>query len=257
MSPFKNKTIVITGGAKGIGAGCAKVFQRQGGNIVILDVDETTGQELSYTLGARSLFIKCNVSSQNNVKEAMKQAASEFGGVDVLVNNAGRQIYKTVTETTEDDWQMLMSVNLKAAFLCSKYAIPYMQQKASGVVVNMSSVQAFATQEKVAAYTVSKSGLIGLTRSIAIDYAPDIRSVAICPGAVDTPMNRWSFEQSSDPERARQGTEDIHLVRRMADPEEIGEFVAFVASDKGSFLTGQPLRIDGGIGAKIGGNKQD
>ncbi|MDZ7693464.1 MAG: SDR family oxidoreductase [Balneolaceae bacterium] len=132
-----------------------------------------------------------------------------------------------------------------------------MQENGSGVVVNMSSVQAFVTQEKVAAYATSKAALIGLTRSIAVDYAPNIRSVAVCPGGVDTPLNREAFRQSPDPEAVRQETIDIHLVKRMASQEEIGELVAFLASEKGSFITGQPVRIDGGIGLKVAGSKQD
>jgi NAD(P)-dependent dehydrogenase (short-subunit alcohol dehydrogenase family) len=254
---FKNKTIVITGGAKGIGAGCAKVFHHEEGNIVSLDIDEEAGERISREMGERALFIRCDVSRDDQVKEAMAGAVSKFGGIDVLVNNAGYQFYKSVTETSLEEWDGLLNVNLKGAFLCAKYAIPYMQEQETGVVINMSSVQAFASQEKMAAYIVSKSALIGLTRSIAIDYAPNIRSVAICPGAVDTPMNRQSFRQSSDPDQARRETMDIHLTGRMAAPEEIGEFAAFVASDKGACFTGQPIRMDGGIGAQVGGNKQD
>lgn len=254
---FKDKTIVITGGAKGIGAGCAEVFHRENGQVALLDIDEEAGNEMSRNLGDKSLFIKCDISKEKEVAGAMKKIAFHFGSIDVLVNNAGILHYATVTETSEEQWDSLLNVNLKGAFLCAKHAIPYMQEEGSGVVVNMSSVQAFVTQEKVAAYATSKAALIGLTRSIAVDYAPEIRSVAICPGGVDTPLNRTAFQQSPDPEAVRQETIDIHLVKRMARQEEIGELVAFVASDKGSFITGQPIRIDGGIGLKVGGGKQD
>ncbi|MFH5884374.1 SDR family NAD(P)-dependent oxidoreductase [Halalkalibaculum sp. DA3122] len=254
---FKNKTVVITGAAKGIGAGCAEVFYREEAQVVLLDIDEKAGIERSEQLGQRALFIQCDISREQQVADAMEQAASHFGGIDVLVNNAGILHYATVTETTEDQWDSLMNVNLKGAYLCSRHAIPYMQENGSGVVVNMSSVQAFVTQEKVAAYATSKAALIGLTRSIAVDYAPDIRSVAVCPGGVDTPLNRQAFQQSPDPEAVRQETIDIHLLKRMARQEEIGELVAFVASDKGSFITGQPIRIDGGIGLKVEGSKKD
>jgi NAD(P)-dependent dehydrogenase (short-subunit alcohol dehydrogenase family) len=254
---FSNKTVVITGGAKGIGAGCARIFYREGANVILLDVDEQAGSQYSRELGSRSLFIKCDVSKEPQVRQAMQDTVDRCSGIEVLVNNAGRQIYNTVTETSQQDWDTLLDVNLKGAFLCAKYAIPYMQEKGKGIVINMSSVQAFTTQEKSAAYVTTKCGLIGLARSIAVDYAPEIRSVAICPGAVDTPFNRQSFRQSSDPEQARRETMDIHLLRRLAQPEEIGELVAFVASEKGAFINGQALRIDGGIGAKLGGNKQD
>ncbi|MDR8390955.1 glucose 1-dehydrogenase [Aliifodinibius sp. S!AR15-10] len=254
---FKGKTIVITGGAKGIGAGCAEIFHREDGQVVLLDVDGEAGAEFSKELGDRGIFIKCDISSEKEVEQAFDQAATHFGGIDVLVNNAGILHYATVTETSEKQWDSLMNVNLKGAFFCAKYAIPYMQQQETGVVVNISSVQAYVTQENVAAYATSKAALIGLTRSIAVDYAPDIRSVAICPGGVDTPLNKDAFKKSADPVRARQETIDIHLVKRMARQEEIGELVAFVASEKGSFITGQPIRIDGGIGLKAAGSKND
>lgn len=254
---FEGKTIVITGGAKGIGAGCVKVFHREHAQVVFLDVDEEASSKLSDQLGDRVQFIKCDVSDEKQVSEAMKKTADHFGGIDVLVNNAGILHYATVTETDEKDWDRIMNTNLKGAFLCAKHAIPYMQKAGAGVVVNMSSVQAFVVQEQVAAYVTTKAALVGLTQSIAVDYAPNIRCVAICPGGVDTELNREAFQQSADPERARQETIDIHLVKRMAKPEEIGETVAFVASDKGSFFTGEALRVDGGIGRKVAGSKNE
>lgn len=254
---FKNKTIVVTGGGKGIGAGCARIFHRDGGKVVILDTDESAGQKLCTELKDRILFIECDVSDEAQVRSAMEQGATKFDGIDVLVNNAGIMHYSKVTDTSEEDWDRILDVNVKGAFLCSKHAIPYMQGRGAGVVINMSSVQAFVTQEKVAPYVTSKSALIGLTRSIAVDYAPTIRSVAICPGGVDTPLNQEAFQLSSDPEQVRQETINLHLVKRMANPEDIGELVAFVASDRGSFINGQPIRVDGGIGAKIGGSKKD
>lgn len=254
---FNDQTIVITGGGKGIGAGCARIFHRDGGNVVILDTDKAAGEALCKQLGDRALFIQCDVSQETQVKDAMEQAVATFTGLRVLVNNAGIMQYARVTETSQEDWDRVIGVNVTGAFLCAKHAIPYMLEHGTGVVINMSSVQAYITQEKVAAYVTSKSALIGLTRSIAVDYAPQVRSVAICPGGVDTPLNRAAFQLSPDPEQVRQETIDIHLVKRMAQPEEIGELVAFVASEKGSFITGQSIRIDGGIGAKVAGSKKD
>ncbi|MGF1671015.1 MAG: SDR family NAD(P)-dependent oxidoreductase [Balneolaceae bacterium] len=250
---FKNKTIVITGGAKGIGAGCASVFHKEGGNVVILDVDTKAGQQFCNELGERTLFINCDVSKEPDIREAMQKAVAEFGGLEVLINNAGILKYLKVTETTVEDWDSIFNVNVKGAFLCTKHAIPYMLEQGEGVVINMSSVQAFVAQEQVAAYVASKSALIGLTRSIAVDYAPQIRSVAICPGGVDTPMNQNAFQMSNDPDKARRDTENLHLPGRMANPKEIGELAAFIASEKGAFINGQPIRIDGGLGIKIGG----
>jgi NAD(P)-dependent dehydrogenase (short-subunit alcohol dehydrogenase family) len=254
---FKNKTVVITGGAKGIGAGCASVFYREGANVVILDVDEETGKKFAGDLGERAVFVKCNITREKEVKNAMSSAVNKFGSLDFLINNAGILKYYPVTETSEDDWDAVMNVNVKGAFFCAKHSIPHMLKRGAGVVVNMSSVQAFVAQQNVTAYTTSKSALIGLTRSIAVDYAPHIRSVAICPGGVDTPMNREAFRQSSDPEEVRKATENLHLNGRMAHQDEIGELAAFICSEKGAFINGQPIRIDGGLGIKIGGSKTD
>lgn len=254
--PFTNKTIIITGGAKGIGEGCARIFYGQNGNIAIFDVDEKAGTGLIRELGDRSRFYQCDVSSEKQVQQAVSDVIKDFGRVDVLVNNAGILKYSGVTDTSEEEWDQVIGVNVKGSFLCAKHTIPHMQKQGKGVVVNISSVQAFVAQQNVAAYITSKSALLGLTRSIAVDYAPEIRSVAICPGGVDTPMNREAFSQSPDPDKVRQETVDIHLVERMADQKEIGELVAFVSGDKGSFITGQPIRIDGGIGIRVGGSKK-
>ncbi|MEX0929852.1 MAG: glucose 1-dehydrogenase [Balneolales bacterium] len=254
---FENKTIVITGGAQGIGESCTRIFHRDHGQVVILDVDEAAGEELSRKLGDRALFIKCNVARESEVKNAMQQAVATFGSLDVLVNNAGILRYSTVTETTEEEWDLVMDVNLKGSFLCAKHAIPYMMEKGSGAVINMSSAQAFLVQEQVAAYCTTKTALIGLTRSIAVDYAPQVRSVAICPGTVDTPLNRKAFAMSPDPEAVLQECKDMHVLKRIAGADEIGELVAFVAGEKAPFITGQVIRIDGGLGIKAEGSKKN
>lgn len=253
---FKNKTAVITGGAKGIGAGCATIFHKEGANVAILDVDEEAGSKFVNEHGDQAIFLKCDISNEKEVKAAVEKIIEAFGSIHYLVNNAGILKYFSVTDTSEEDWDTVMDVNLKGAFLCAKHCIPHMMKNDDGVVVNMSSVQAFVAQENVAAYVATKSALIGLTRSIAVDYAPNVRSVAICPGGVDTPMNRNAFQESSDPEVVRKETENLHLNGRMATQEEIGELVVFVCSEKGRFINGQPLRIDGGLGIRVAGSKK-
>lgn len=251
---FTKKTVVVTGGAKGIGEGCVRVFHRENANVVIFDKDTKSASKLQEELGERVYVVECDVSKESEVKRAIMQTKDKFGEIDVLINNAGILKYASVTESSAEDWDSILNINVKGAFLCAKHAIPSMQKKGGGIVINISSAQAFMVQEKVAAYATSKSALLGLTRSIAVDYAPNIRSVALCPGGIDTPLNREAFQNSPDPEKTMQDTIDIHLVKRMGTSEEIGEMAAFAASEKGSFLNGHPIRIDGGIGTKIGGS---
>lgn len=249
---FNNKHIVITGGAKGIGKACVEVFRNDGAIVSVFDVDGPQDVEKE----RRVAFYRTDVSREEAVKEAMAAAITAFGEVDVLVNNAGIQRYGTVTETSVDEWDLVMNVNLRSAFLCARYAIPSMLKNTRGVIVNVSSVQAFLSQGRVAAYTTSKTALLGLTRSIAVDYAPVIRCVAVCPGTVDTPMLRDALRESANPEEVYQECIDMHLLKKIGTPEEVAAFIHFLASDKASFITGQAYRIDGGLGVSIGGTKR-
>jgi len=250
---YQNKTVVITGAAKGIGAACAKLFYEAGANVALLDI----AHDNDAVSGQRKLFITCDVSSGTQVNDAIEEINNYFGTVDILVNNAGIQRYGTVTETSADDWDLVMNVNLKSLFLCAKYSIPFMLQKNKGVIINIASVQAFVSQQKVAAYTTAKTAILGLTRSIAVDYSPKIRCVAVCPGTIDTPMLRASFALSPDPAEVMQECIDMHPVKRIGTPDEVAELVLFLCDDKASFITGEAIRIDGGLGITIQGSKKE
>lgn len=250
---YQNKTVVVTGAAKGIGASCARLFYEANANVALIDI---ANDDLNVT-DDRRLYLNCNVSSEMEVKEAFEKIHDHFGSVDILVNNAGIQRYGTVTETSADEWDLVMNVNLKSLFLCSKYAIPYMLQKQKGVIINMASVQAFVSQPKVAAYTTAKTAILGLTRSIAVDYSPYIRCMAVCPGTIDTPMLRDSFALSPNPNEVLQECIDMHLAKRIGTPDEVAELVMYLSDDKASFITGQAIRIDGGLGITIQGSKKD
>jgi NAD(P)-dependent dehydrogenase (short-subunit alcohol dehydrogenase family) len=247
------KNIIITGAAKGIGKACVEYFLENGDTVMALDIDEKSLNELDVNNQRLNVF-KCDVSKKEIVKLTIQKAIEKIGDIDVLVNNAGIQRYSTITETSEDEWDLVMNVNLKSAFLCSKYAIPSMQKKGKGVVINVSSVQAFITQKKVAPYTTSKTAMLGLTRSIAVDYAPNIRCVAVCPGTVDTPMLRNAIKESEYPEKVYQECIDMHLTKRICPPEEVAALIGFLTSDSAGSITGQSFRVDGGLGIHIGGN---
>ena len=253
MSLFTNKHIIVTGGAKGIGEACVDVMHHEGGKVSVFDLDDS----LQKKHRADVAFYKTDVSKEAQVQNSISQAITKFGDIDVLINNAGIVRYATVTEATEEEWDLILNVNLKSSFLCSKHAIPSMLKKGKGVVVNVSSVQAFISQQKVAAYTTSKTALLGLTRSIAVDYSPHIRCVAVCPGTVDTPMLHDAIKVSPNPAEVYQECIDMHLVKKLATAHEIAEFIAYLASDKASFITGQAYRIDGGLGIFLAGSKRE
>jgi NAD(P)-dependent dehydrogenase (short-subunit alcohol dehydrogenase family) len=250
-----SRVIVVTGAAKGIGQSTARAFHDVGDAVAILDVDPA-GAELAKSFGSRGLYVRCDVSRQLEVDGAFQAIVGQFGGVDILVNNAGIQHYGTVTETSEQEWDRVLGINLKSAFLCSKAAIPSMMARGRGVIINVASVQAFLSQHRVAPYTTSKTALLGLTRSIAVDYAPQIRCVAVCPGTVDTPMLRDAVQLSPNPQEVLDECNQMHPVKRIATPDEVADLILFLASDKAGFITGQPIRIDGGLGLSIGGSKR-
>ena len=254
---FDGKVAVVTGAAKGIGEATARAFAREGAGVALLDVDDDAGSAVARSLGEGALSVRCDVQLAADVDAAFTAVAARFGGCDFLVNNAGIQHYGTITDTPEQEWDRVMAVNLKSAYLCARRAIPMMLQRGAGVVVNVSSVQAFVSQNRVAPYTTSKTALLGLTRSIAVDYAPRIRCVAVCPGSVDTPMLRDAIKQSPRPEEVFDECMHMHPVDRVGTPAEIAELILYLCSDKAGFITGQPIRIDGGLGLSIGGSKRD
>lgn len=250
---FHNTTAVVTGGSKGIGAACARLLHQAGANVAVFDISPDT----SGISDDRWLHLHCDVSDSLAVRMAMQSVATRFGGIHYLVNNAGIQRYGSVTDSTELEWDLVMNVNLKSLFLCAKYAIPFMQQQQKGVIINISSVQAFVSQRIVAAYTTAKTAILGLTRSIAVDYAPHIRCVAVCPGTIDTPMLRDSFALSPNPDEVLQECIDMHPAGRIGTPDDVGELVLFLCSNKASFITGQAIRVDGGLGITIGGSRRE
>jgi NAD(P)-dependent dehydrogenase (short-subunit alcohol dehydrogenase family) len=229
---------------------------REGASVAILDIDKVPPPFMKEHRD-RALYITADVSREKEVARGMGTVIETFTGIDTLVNCAGIQRYSRVTDTSEEEWDFVMGVNLKSAFLCAKHALPSMLKRGGGVVINLASVQSFLSQQNVAPYTTSKTALLGLTRSIAVDYAPSVRCVAICPGTVDTPMFRNAIALSPNPVEVMEECIDMHPLKRIATPEEVSDLILFLCSQKARFITGQYIRIDGGLGLTIAGSKRE
>ena len=243
---FKKKTVVVTGASSGIGLAISDRFSMEGANVYDLDIEQPKN-----VLNERTKFIKCDVSDVNSVRGAINEIISREKKIDVLVNNAGIESFASVHETTENEWDRIMGINLRGSFLVSRYCIPHMKQN-GGVIEFLASIQSLVIQKRLAAYVTSKHGVIGLMKSIALDYAPKIRSVAICPGSVRTPLLEWTAieEVGNDPVKINKKFKEwgkLYPMKRIAEPSEIASLAAFLASNEAAYITGMSIKMDGGL----------
>lgn len=254
---FAGKSIAVTGGASGIGQAAAREFATRGGSVAILDRDERGGNETAGGLrnsGYRAAFFGADLARASEVESAINGIAAQFGGIDVLANVAGIQRYGTAVTTSEAAWDEVMDANVRSAFLASKFAIPHMAERGGGSIVIVGSVQSLSAQRNSIAYVTSKHALLGLARSMALDFAgQNIRVNCVCPGAIDTPMLRWAASLDADPERVVNACHKLSVFGRMGRAEEIARVIAFLASDAASFITGATIVADGGLLTATGG----
>ncbi|MGL5938797.1 MAG: SDR family NAD(P)-dependent oxidoreductase [Waterburya sp.] len=251
---LNNKVAIVTGGSKGIGSGIAHVFAQRGAKVVVVARNKKTGMqtvEEILNLGGDAIFVPCDISSEAEVQAMVKATLDAYGQIDVLVNNAGVGVYKSVVEATSDDWDRCLNIDLKGVFLCSKYVIPHMQTIGKGAIVNISSVHSQATANGTGPYAAAKGGTTALTRSMAIDYAPTIRVNTISPGWVMTPLIEQLFNTYDDPKAQQKLIEDRQVMKRIGTPQDIGNAAAFLVSDEASFITGTELFVDGGLTALL------
>lgn len=248
---FKNKIVVITGGGSGIGKATCEAFSREGAKVAIVDIDPKAGglvNEKILKSGGSSIFLKADVSVEKDVVRIVKEITKRWNKIDILINNAGIGHDGTVVEDTIDDWNKVISVNLNSVFLCCHYMIPLIE-KNKGVVINIGSIQSKAATKRSAAYVTSKFGLVGLTKAMAVDHAPDVRVISILPGSVDTPLFRAGGKDNIDSYIMSEG--EKHPLGRIAQPEDISEVIIFLASEKARFITGDSILVDGGLLSKI------
>jgi NAD(P)-dependent dehydrogenase (short-subunit alcohol dehydrogenase family) len=243
---LSGKVALITGGSSGIGRAIALKLSQAGAKIAILDIKEC--EDLLDEIGRdKARFYKCDVTSADEVREVIRSVYEEFGRIDIVVNSAGVIVRKDAVETSEDEWDKVLNVNLKGPFLVSKYSIPYMIRGGGGSIVNVASGWGLKGGPRAVAYCASKGGLINMTRAMAIDHGKDgIRVNCVAPGDVDTPMLRSEAEQLGMKWEDFVREASNRPLARIGKPEDIANAVLFLVSDMASWITGATLVVDGG-----------
>ena len=247
---LSNRTAIVTGGSKGIGLGCARVFGRHGAKVVIASRGEEAGRQAEAALRQEEIdatFIACDVTDETQMQALVDQAVARLGQLDCIVNNAGwHPPAMSIDQISVEDFEKLVRLNLTSTFMGCKFALPHLE-RTRGSIINMTSAVALIGQAAAVSYVATKGGQIGLTRALAVDLAPKgVRVNAVAPAGVMTPLVKEWAQSEYNPAEAIESVHRWHLLGRMATSEEIGEICAFLASDEASFLTGQVICADGG-----------
>lgn len=250
---FDGKVVLVTGAAMGLGAAFATAFAAEGAAVGLLDPNEAqldaTVAAITET-GGRAVPIVGDVSKTEAAERAVNTLVSEFGGLDVLVNNAGVVRYGEIATFSEEDWDFVLDINLKGMYQTARFAIPEFRKRGKGAIVNVASVQAYWSHQGAVAYSASKGGVVAFTRALALDHAGEgIRVNAVAPGSVLTPMLRHAADLSNpeNPDAALAEFAQSHPIGRLIQPEDVANVVLFLASDKAGVVTGITVPVDGGI----------
>ncbi|WMS41642.1 SDR family NAD(P)-dependent oxidoreductase [Acuticoccus sp. MNP-M23] len=256
---FSGRTALITGGATGIGLATARLLARGGATVALINHQESDLDAARKTLageGLDAIALVADVSDEASMTEAFQTLDARAGPLRMMVCSAAIQPFGTVEAMAPAEWDRVQSINLNGAYLASHLAVPRMRAAGGGAIVHLASVQATATQARIAAYSTSKAAILGLVRAMAVDHAPDnIRVNAVSPGCIDAPMTRYSASQNAAPEDqdalvAHWGA--AQPLGRPGRPDEVAEMIAFLLSDKASFCSGADYKVDGGLLAKLG-----
>jgi NAD(P)-dependent dehydrogenase (short-subunit alcohol dehydrogenase family) len=240
------KVAIVTGGASGIGECSAKRLAQEGACVAIADVDEQGGKRVVAEIvaaGGAASFIRTDLSKTAQVRRMVERTESRYGRLDIIFNNAIWFRHGTATELDEKDWDLTLSVGLKAIFLSAKYGIPVMNRTGGGAIVNTASVHSLVSFATATAYDTVKAGLLGLTRTLAIDFGPEVRVNSVLPGAILTPL----WDRLEVPAKERRRYAKMVPAQRMGTGEDVANAVLFLASDEASFITGTSLVVDGGL----------
>ena len=252
---LRDKVAVVTGGASGIGRAICKLFSSEGARVVIADINSEGGLETSDLIeanGGNALFVKTDVSQENQVKYLVNAAVDTFGGVDVLVNDAAAFVFGEIQDVTADDWTKVLGVNVIGTAHTVKNCLPSMKERGGGSIVNIASISSLVAQPAFVPYNTSKGALLQLTRCLAMDLAKySIRVNCICPGAIHTPATEKHIEfVKADRNEFLNEAAEASFLKRLGTPDEIAYGALFLASEESSFVTGTPLVIDGGYTAQ-------
>lgn len=248
---FDGRVVIVTGAAKGIGSGCARVFASEGGTVALFDIDAQGGAELADELThsgpGRAVFQHCDVRDSKRIETAINETVRQFGHLDCLINNAGVHPPATpIDETSLEDVEELMRMNFLSTYAGARFAVPHLR-KSRGTIINISSMTAVLGQDQSSAYASSKGAQLSLTKALAVELGPQgIRVNAVLPSNVDTPLMREWAATLPDPESALERVSRLQVFGRMASPEEIGRVCLFLATEDSSFITGQGIEVEGG-----------
>jgi len=247
---LKDRVAIVTGGSSGIGAATSRLFVQEGAKVAIFARDRERGERIAgeiSDLGGECVFLRVDVSLEDQVREGFKVAVEKFGRVDILVNNAGIYEKGDIFSFTEKDFQELVDVNIKGVLLCTKYAVEDMRKRSSGVIVNVSSEAGIVGIQNQVIYNLTKSAVIAITKSCALDLAPyGIRVNCVCPGTTHTPLVDKAREKYKDAKPPIKILSRVRALDRWGMPEEIASAIVFLSSDIVSYATGTILSVDGG-----------